>query len=291
MGKLLICAAMIHTSLIHTLDDTTNHFLGKNSNVNDYLKEISHSLVSHLSLEDFVIYFRHQSKNKLKQVIKANPNDGCFVPAYDYTVKVGTGLVGSSVEQKKAIIVNDTTKNSKYISEDRFRYSEMVVPIIHNNAIVGVLDSENSDKGFYNKDLLHLFGLIAKLISYFLNESKSINKEEIERKHYLLFIKHLKEEQLYLNEDLTAQEIAELINISPAYFSHIINKVSGLSFNSIVNSFRVQHIIELLNQREYQKRTLLSIALSSGFNSKSSFNLNFKKITSKSPSEYIAGLS
>jgi len=281
---------MNHVTLISTLDDTTNHFLAKNSNVKEYLKEISSSLVSHLYLEDFVVYFKHRSKNLLKQVVKANNNDGCYIPHSSYTIEMGKGIVGSSAKQKTAIMVNDTSKNSTYISEDAFRYSELVVPIIHNNTIIGVLDSENSHKDFYNTDLLHLFGITAKLISYYMTELKCKNKENLENEYFHHFIKELKDRQLYLNEELSAKEIAEFINISPAYFSHIVNKVSGQTFNSIVNSYRVRHIIELLKQNEHKNRTLLSIAFSSGFNSKSSFNLNFKRITKKSPSEFISDL-
>ncbi len=282
---------MNHSSLINALDDTTNHYLIQNSSVKDYLKEISNSLVSYLSLEDFVIYFKHRSNNLLKQVIKANHSDGCYLPMHNYTIELGKGIVGSSAKQKTAIIVNDTSKNPTYISEDAFRYSELVVPIIHNNTIIGVLDSENSDKDYYNNDLLHLFGITAKLISFFLNESKSKNKEDLEKKHFRLFINHLKEKELYLNEGLSSKDVAEMISISPAYFSHIVNKVSGQTFNSIINSYRVRHIIDLLKQNEHKNRTLLSIALSSGFNSKSSFNLNFRRITQKSPTEFILDLS
>jgi len=281
---------MNHVSLISTLDDTTNHYLVRNSTMKDYLKEVSGLLTSHLNLEDFVVYFKHRSKNLLKQVVKANKNDGCFIPSHSYTIEMGQGIVGSSAKQKTPIIVNDTSKDPTYISEDAFRYSELVVPIIHNNAIVGVLDSENSHKDFYNSDLLHLFGIAAKLISFFLTESKCRNKEDLEKEYYRLFINELKENQLYLNEDLSAREVAELIKISPAYFSHIVNKVSGQTLNSIVNTYRVHHIFDLLKKDEHRYRTLLSIALSSGFNSKSSFNLNFRRITQKSPSEYISEL-
>ncbi|MEM9545753.1 MAG: helix-turn-helix domain-containing protein [Bacteroidota bacterium] len=281
---------MNHVSLISTLDDVTNHNLIRNSNMKDYLKEVSSSLVSHLHLEDFVVYFKHRSKSLLKQVVKANKNDGVFIPSLSYTIEMGQGIVGSSAKQKTPIIVNDTSKNSAYISEDAFRYSELVVPIMHHNTIVGVLDSENSNKDFYNLDLMHLFGITAKLISFFLTESKCKKKENLEQEYYFMFINELTKNQLYLNEDLSAKEVADIIQISPAYFSHIVNKVSGQTFNSIVNSHRVHHIVDLLKKNEHQNRTLLAIAFASGFNSKSSFNLNFRRITKKSPSEFIAAL-
>jgi len=38
---------------------------------------------------------------------------------------------------------------------------------------------------------------------------------------------------------------------------------------------------------ENSKFTMMSLALDCGFNSKSSFNKNFKKVTGQSPSEYL----
>jgi len=282
---------MNHASIIYALDDTTNQCLKLNSGINEYLQEVSESLVSHFMLEDFVIYFKPSTKNNLKQFMKVNHNKGCFFPKHAYSIKFGQGIVGESARQKKSILVNDTSKNPIYISEDAHRYSELVVPIINNNSIIGALDSEHSKKNFYTKELLHVFGITAKLICYFLNESKSKHQQKVEKKHFIFFTDLLNKKKVFLNEELSSKEVAEMINISPAYFSSIVNKISGQSFSSIVNSYRVRHIIELLKKDEYKKKTLLSIAMSSGFNSKSSFNLNFKKITLKSPSEFIADMS
>jgi AraC-like DNA-binding protein len=45
-----------------------------------------------------------------------------------------------------------------------------------------------------------------------------------------------------------------------------------------------------MNLPEYQSHTVLGIALDAGFNSKSSFNNAFKKITGKTPSEFKKAL-
>ena len=282
---------MTSSTVFNALNDITDQCLTCNSSAEEFLFQSTSILTNKLSLEDFVIYLKQNSNRKFKQVVKANKVRGPFIPHHTYTIDLGEGIVGSSARSKKAIMVEDTSKNEIYISEDVFRYSELAVPIMYRNAVIGILDSEHPDKNFYSKEILDVFGLMAKLISYFFNESKFRSREEVEKKHFDFFIEQLNENKIYLNEFLSSKDVAEMLSISPAYFSQIVNKVGGQSFNTIVNTYRVQHTIDLLYRLEHKKRSLFSIALSAGFNSKSSFNLNFRKVTSKSPTEFIASLS
>ncbi len=52
-----------------------------------------------------------------------------------------------------------------------------------------------------------------------------------------------------------------------------------------VNTFRVKEAIRMIESKNYDHYTLLSIAYESGFNSKATFNRIIKKMTGKSPNE------
>jgi AraC-like DNA-binding protein len=54
-----------------------------------------------------------------------------------------------------------------------------------------------------------------------------------------------------------------------------------------VNTYRVEYVIDLMKNDEMRNYTLLSIGFEAGFNSKSSFFRIFKKLTGKTPSEYM----
>ncbi|RYY52505.1 MAG: AraC family transcriptional regulator [Chitinophagaceae bacterium] len=69
--------------------------------------------------------------------------------------------------------------------------------------------------------------------------------------------------------------------------SKVINGMYGKSFNDYVNEFRVREAIRLLQSPAHQNFNLLGIAYDAGFNSKSTFNRAFKKVTGKNPKEYI----
>ncbi|NJL12653.1 MAG: AraC family transcriptional regulator [Microscillaceae bacterium] len=94
-------------------------------------------------------------------------------------------------------------------------------------------------------------------------------------------------QQPYLNPNLSLGMLARHLSTSPASLSRIINEGFGQNFNDFVNQYRVQKVIQDLQQGAHLRHTLLGIALDAGFNSKTTFNRAFKKHTSLSPQEYI----
>ena len=58
------------------------------------------------------------------------------------------------------------------------------------------------------------------------------------------------------------------------------------NFFDFINSYRVESVKEMLLNKEFEHYTVLAIGLESGFNSKTSFNTVFKKMTGVTPSEY-----
>lgn len=96
----------------------------------------------------------------------------------------------------------------------------------------------------------------------------------------------MKEQKCYQDPELTLGDLAKRLNLHPVILSQVINSKEGKSFYDYVNSHRVEAFKELLLDPKNQQFTLLSLAFDCGFNSKTSFNRNFKKITQMSPSAY-----
>lgn len=94
-------------------------------------------------------------------------------------------------------------------------------------------------------------------------------------------------EKLYLTPEITLSSIAKHLDVHPNTLSEVINRMEQKSFFDYINTLRVEEFKKRVHQPENQKFTLLSLAYECGFNSKTSFNRNFKNITGKSPSEYL----
>ncbi|AKK74505.1 quinolinate synthetase [Chryseobacterium gallinarum] len=89
----------------------------------------------------------------------------------------------------------------------------------------------------------------------------------------------------YLDSELNLIKLAEILLVSTHHLSYVINTGFGKNFFQYVNEYRIEHAKKLLQDSDH-KYSILGIAYESGFNSKTSFNTTFKKLTGKTPSEY-----
>ena len=81
-------------------------------------------------------------------------------------------------------------------------------------------------------------------------------------------------------------DIARKIGTSKQKLTYVINNVMGTNFYGIINKYRVLEAKELLKRPENQNYNIDAISQMVGFQSKSSFNGCFRKITGLTPSEF-----
>lgn len=118
-------------------------------------------------------------------------------------------------------------------------------------------------------------------------EKSKIRIEEINAIHQSLIVL-MSNEKLYTNPELTLSDLAKKIQVHPNTLSQVINSVEQKNFYDYINHQRIEEFKRIAFLPENQKLTLLSLAFECGFNSKTSFNRNFKKATNLSPSEYLS---
>lgn len=114
-----------------------------------------------------------------------------------------------------------------------------------------------------------------------------IPREDIEMQETKALILDIMEmKKPYLNSELTLPELAQLSSMKTNELSFFLNDCLGENFYSLVNRYRVEESKRLLSDPNYQHLSILGIAMEAGFNSKTAFNTNFKKITQQTPSTY-----
>lgn len=117
-------------------------------------------------------------------------------------------------------------------------------------------------------------------------QHSNLNEKELLSIHEQLTL-ILQKEKPYLDAELTLNDLARLVKTHPNKLSQAINQVEQKSFYDLINEMRIRDFLHRLSLPENKQYTLMSIAYDSGFNSKASFNRNFKKHTGKTPSEYL----
>ncbi|WP_350288355.1 helix-turn-helix domain-containing protein [uncultured Croceitalea sp.] len=95
----------------------------------------------------------------------------------------------------------------------------------------------------------------------------------------------------YLNPDFSLEELANLLSIAKHHLSQILNSEMNTNFYNLVNQRRIEHSLEQIKQYSKLGLTLEGIGYECGFNSKSSFFHNFKKIVGLTPREYFKKIS
>jgi AraC-like DNA-binding protein len=92
---------------------------------------------------------------------------------------------------------------------------------------------------------------------------------------------------IYSDPNLTLSDIAREIGTNKHYVSKLINEGFKKNFTDYINEYRIKAFISEV-ESDKNNNTFLFHAFEVGFNSKSSFNRAFKKMTNKTPSEFFS---
>ncbi|WP_068311314.1 helix-turn-helix domain-containing protein [Aliiruegeria sabulilitoris] len=103
--------------------------------------------------------------------------------------------------------------------------------------------------------------------------------------------RYMRAERPYLDPELTIEKLAKRMAVPRHHVTQVINERHGKNFYLFVNEYRIEAVKRAMRAPEGADRTLLDIAYASGFNSKSTFNTAFKRLTGMTPSQYRTRMS
>ena len=92
--------------------------------------------------------------------------------------------------------------------------------------------------------------------------------------------------KLYQDPDLHLDGLADSMGISTRTLSALINGHYKQNFYDFVNDYRVRDAQRQLQDPNLESKTIQRVFEDAGFNSKSTFNSYFKKVTGRTPSQY-----
>jgi len=85
---------------------------------------------------------------------------------------VGKGIVGQVALTRQPILLNDVTTSPHYISVNPEVRSELAVPLIAKNRLIGVMDLESEEAGYFRPEHLHLLTLTASRIAQAIENAR-----------------------------------------------------------------------------------------------------------------------
>lgn len=162
--------------------------------------------------------------------------------------------------------------------------------------IVVLTGEKESTLMWYNRNLLMtgagIFILIQCYYVFTYEEVFRVTQPVLKKSDDLESMKTLlhqamKEKKMFTDPHLTLNDLSECIKIKPHVLSKVINDCFNQNFRDFVNGYRIEEFIQLANKDENKRFTFLALAFEVGFNSKSTFNVAFKKIMNVTPREYF----
>ncbi|HYC28469.1 MAG TPA: histidine kinase, partial [Chitinophagaceae bacterium] len=172
------------------IEQIINYFtvsLAGHNTVDGVLWDVARNCISRLEFEDCVIYLLDEDNQILIQKAAWGPKtteENAIINPIE--IPVGRGIVGTVAKTGNAELIADTSKDPRYIVDDQMRFSEITVPIFEEGKVIGVIDSEHSQKNFYTERHMQILATIASHCGARIGTIKAEAREQAARMEALL---------------------------------------------------------------------------------------------------------
>ncbi|HXM23138.1 MAG TPA: SpoIIE family protein phosphatase [Terriglobales bacterium] len=164
-------------------------------------------------------------------------------------IKVGEGVTGIAAQRREAILVDDVSKDSRYISAAHNVRSELAVPLIIKNRLIGVIDIESSQPNHFTEEHKRLLTLIASRMAVGIENARLYTRTTRQARTLVLLNEIARELTSILNVDELLKRIAELLSrlIDYQMFSILLLDAAGEKLQHRF-SLRFQENIQLKHE-------------------------------------------
>ena len=127
-------------------------------------------------------------------------------------IKVGEGVTGVAAQRREAILVDDVSKDPRYISAVPNVRSELAVPLIIKNRLIGVIDIESPQPNHFDEEHKRLLTLIASRMAVGIENARLYTRSTRQARTLVLLNEIARELTSILNLDELLKRIAELVS-------------------------------------------------------------------------------
>lgn len=144
-------------------------------------------------------------------------------------IKVGRGVTGRAAQTGQAVLVDDVTKDPEYITAVPNVRSELAVPLITKNRVIGVIDLEAREPGYFTEQHRHVLTLVASRMAAAIENAQLYTRTTKQARILVTLNEISRELTSILNVDELLGRIAELLRrlIDYQMFSILLLDASG----------------------------------------------------------------
>ena len=145
-------------------------------NLDQLLKRIAELLSRLIDYQMFSILLLDASREKLQHRFSLRFQENIQLK---HDVPLGKGIVGHAAQHKHAVLVPDVSKDARYVLSNPETRSELAVPLIYKDKVIGVLDLEHTRRGFFTDDHKRTVTTLAAQVAIAIENARLY--EQIER--------------------------------------------------------------------------------------------------------------
>ena len=144
-------------------------------------------------------------------------------------IKVGEGVTGAAAQRREALLIGDVTDNPQYISAVPNVRSELAVPLIVKNRLIGVMDLEAREANYFTEEHKYVLTLIASRMAVGIENAQLHTRTTRQARTLVLLNEIARELTSILNLDALFNRIAELLSrlIDYQMFSILLLDAAG----------------------------------------------------------------
>jgi phosphoserine phosphatase RsbU/P len=138
-------------------------------NVDELLKRIAELLNRIIDYQMFSILLLDESGQKLSHRFSLRFQESIHLK---HDIPLGQGIVGAAAAEKTAVLVPDVRKDPRYVMANPETKSELAVPLIYKDKVIGVLDLEHTRRGFFTEDHKRTITTLAAQVAIALENAR-----------------------------------------------------------------------------------------------------------------------
>ena len=164
--------------IVEVINEIAQSILGK-FDLYEIANEITDKIAKYLESDDCVIYLYHEEDSTLEQISAFGEKlDNNNQLVNKIVLKEGEGIVGSVAKTGKPEIVNNTELDKRYIKDIENCKSEISIPIILGDKVIGVIDSEHPEEGFFTAKHMEMLSSIANIVALQLKSAIELRERK-----------------------------------------------------------------------------------------------------------------
>ena len=147
-------------------------------NLDQLLKRVGDLLLEIIDYQMFSILLLDENKQKLVHRFSVRFKENVQIK---HDIPLGRGLVGAAAQERKGILTPDVNKDPRYIRLNPETRSELCVPLIYKDEVIGVLDLENTRRNYFNDEHLRIMSTLGAQIAIAVENARlyeRIHQEE-----------------------------------------------------------------------------------------------------------------